>query len=254
MADLRLKFSDVYTEVSRFLGWGLTPAGQNLTDAKAITHAGYRKFLYPIKMTSTPPSQHLWSFLIKDAVLMTKGGSWQYDMPVDFDRLYTRFTYDTNDQYAPLKQVSADMIRNNYVIANSQGQPSQFAIVPSLYSAEAGTAVMQVWFYEIPSSVYTLHYNYVTRPPKLVNDADYFVGGDFASEAILECALAVAEQRWDGQPGTHVAEADKLVQQLIITDTPIRPLYYGVMYDPGIYMGYTGRPLMTIPYGSTYAS
>ena len=254
MSDLRLTFGDCYKEVSRFLGWGIAPASQNLTDAKAIVHAGYRKFLYPVKMTSTPPSQHLWSFLIKDAVLLTKGGFWQYNLPVDFDRLYTRFTYDTNDQYAPMKQVSADMIRNNYVIANSQGQPSQFAIVPSVYSPEAGTTVYQVWFYETPSVSYTLHYNYVIKPPPLVNDADYFVGGDFASETILECALAIAELRWDGEPGVHIAESDRLIQQLIVTDTPTRPLYFGRMYDPGIYGRYSGRPLMTIPYDSTYSS
>lgn len=254
MSDLRLQFSDVYKEVSRFLGWSISPSGQNLTDSKAITHAGYRKFLYPIKMTSNPPSQHLWSFLIKDAVLMLEGSKWQYTLPTDFDRLYTRFTYSTNDQYAPLKQVSADMIRNNFTIADSEGQPSQFAIVPSQYSSEAGSTAYQVWFYEKPSQAYTLHYNYVMRPPTLVNDADYFVGGDFASEAILESALAVAELRWDGVAGIHNQEADKLIQQLIVTDTPIRPLYYGRMYDPGIHMRYFERPLITIPFETTYSS
>jgi hypothetical protein len=252
MADLRLTFSDVYTEVSRFLGWGASPAGQNLTDAKSITHSGYNKFLYPMRLTTTPPAQHLWSFLIKDSTLTLQGGKWEYTLPADFDRLYTRFTYGTNDQFAPMKQVSSDMIRNNFVIANSEGQPSQFAIVPSLYSAEAGATNFQVLFYEIPSQAYTLHYSYVIRPPKLVNDSDYFVGGDFASETILECALAVAEIRWDGQPGTHSAEAERLIQNLIVADTPIRPGYYGRMYDSG--MGYPpyDRPLSTItdPYPS----
>ncbi len=246
MADLKLTFGDAYKEVSRFLGWGISPSGQNLTDAKDIVHAGYRKFLYPIKMTSNPPVQHLWSFLIKDAVLTMYGSQWRYTMPVDFDRLYTRFTYDTNDQFMPMRQVSADMIHNHRVIADSQGQPSMFAIQPSVYNAEYGN-LFEVWFYETPSQAYTLHYSYIIRPPKLSSDTDYFVGPDFASEAILESALAIAEIRWDGAPGTHVAEADKLIQQLIISDTPTRPSYYGRMYDPGIRRRYYDRPLMTIP-------
>lgn len=246
MADLRLTFSEVYKEVSRFLGWGASPAGQNLTDSKAITHSGYNKFLYPMRLTTTPPAPHLWSFLIKEAVLMLQGGKWEYTLPKDFDRLYTRFTYDTNDQYAPMKQVSSDMIRNNYVRSNSEGQPSQFALVPSVYSAEAGATNFQVLFYETPSQAYTLHYSYVIRPPKLVNDADYFVGGDFASEAVLECALAVAEIRWDGQPGTHSAEAERLIQNLIVADTPIRPGYFGTMRDPGMGSRWWDRALGTI--------
>jgi hypothetical protein len=160
--------------------------------------------------------------------------------------MYTRFTYDTNDQFMAMRQVSADMIHTHRVIADSQGQPSMFAIQPSVYNAEYGN-LYEVWFYETPSQSYTLHYSYIIRPPKLVNDTDYFVGGDFASEAILECALAVAEIRWDGTPGTHSAEAEKLVQQLVISDTPVRPLYYGVMIDPGMRRRFFERPLQTVP-------
>lgn len=246
MADLRLNFGECYKEVSRFLGWGIAPTGQNLTDAKDIVHAGYRKFLYPVQTIKNPPVQYLWSFLVKDAVLPIYGAQWRYTLPTNFDRLYTRFTYDTSDQFSPMKQVSGDMIHNHRVIADSQGQPSMFAIQPSVYNEEYGN-LFEVWFYETPSQAYNLHYSYIIRPPKLVNDADYFVGGDFASEAIQECALAIAEIRWDGTPGTHSAEADKLVQQLIISDTPIRPSYYGVMYDSGIRRRYYERPLMTIP-------
>jgi hypothetical protein len=246
MADLRLTFGDCYKEVARFLGWGITPSGQNLTDAKTIVHAGYKKFLYPVKTTGKIPVQYVWSFLTKDAVLAMYGAQWRYTMPSDFDSIYTRFTYDTNDQFMPMRQVSADMIHNHRVVSDSQGQPSMFAVVPTKYDPEFGQ-LNEVWFYETPSQSYTLHYSYIMRPPPLVNDADYFVGGDFASEAILECALAVAEIRWDGAPGTHTAEAEKLVQQLILNDNTIRPSYYGRMYDPGIRRRYYERPLQTIP-------
>lgn len=245
MADLRLSFADVYKEVSRFVGWGASPSGQNLTDAKALTHAGYRKFLYPIDVNHAVPTQHLWSFLIKSSVLTLEGSKWQYALPIDFDRLYQRFSYDADDQYAPLKMVSVDMLRHNRSIAESEGQPSMFAIQPTVYSTESGST-LEVWFYETPSQSYILHYAYIIRPPQLVNDADYFVGGDFASEAILESALSVAEIRWDGQAGTHTEEANKLIQQLIISDTVVRPWYHGRMYDPGIEMRYWGRPLGTI--------
>ncbi len=240
MADLKLCFGDVYKEVSRFLGWGISPSGQNLTDAKAITHAGYRKFLYPINAQTG--KQHLWSFLLKNTTLLLEGSRWQYPLPTDFDRVYTRFTYDTDDQYMALRKVSGSEILSRRAGVESQGAPCYYAIQPGLYSAEHGQNY-EVWFYETPSQSWELHYAYVIRPPQLVSDTDYFIGGDFASEAILESALAVAELRWDGTQSVHTAEANKLMQQLLLSDTVVRPDYHGILYDPAILPKYYQRPL-----------
>ena len=243
MATLRLSFSDCYKEVSRVLGWGISPSGQNLTDAKAITHAGYRKFLYPINMMTG--KQHTWSFMIKHSSLELEGSKWQYVLPVDFERLSMPFTYSDDDQYMQLKHVSASMLLNNRAIAESNGTPCVFSVQPGVYNAEHGQNY-EAWFYETPSQAYTLKYAYVLRPAQLVNDNDYFIGNDFASEAILESALAVAELRWDGVQGVHTAEADKLIQQLIMSDTVMQPSYHGVLVDTGIRPRYFERPLPTV--------
>jgi hypothetical protein len=243
MANLRLQFSDCYKEVSRFLGWGISPAGQNLTDAKAIAHAGYRKFLYPVNVLNA--QQHTWSFMLKHTTLALEGEKWQYVLPVDFERMQMAFTYGDDDGYMQLRNVPASFLLNHRAITESAGAPSIFSIQPGVYNAEHGQH-WEAWFYETPSQAYTLKYAYILRPQQLVNDTDYFIGSDFASEAIMESALAVAELRWDGTQGVHTAEADKLIQQLIISDTIIRPSYHGVLYDPSIRPRYSDRALPTV--------
>lgn len=243
MSNLKLSFSDCYKEVSRFLGWEIAPSGQQLIDAKAVTHAGYRKFLYPI--SAVTGKQHTWSFMVKHTALDITGNKWQYTLPVDFERMHMPFAYSEDDQYMQLRHVSASTVLNNRSLSESSGAPSCYSIQPGLYDAEHGQN-WEVWFYETPSQAYTLKYAYIIRPQQLVNDTDYFIGGDFASEAILESALAVAELRWDGVQGVHTAEADKLIQQLILSDTVIRPSFHGIMIDSGMRPKLYQRPLPTV--------
>lgn len=243
MSNLKLTFADCYKEVSRFVGWGIAPSGQRLTDAKAIVHAGYRKFLYPISLVTG--KQHTWSFLVKHTTIDLENNKWVYVLPADFERITVPFAYSNDDQYMQLKHVSASAVLNNRSMSESSGAPSCYSIQPGLYDAEHGQA-WEAWFYETPNQAYTLKYAYIIRPQQLVNDTDYFVGGDFASEAIIESALAVAELRWDGVQGVHTAEADKLIQQLILSDTAISPSFHGIMYDSGIRPRFYERPLPTI--------
>lgn len=67
MADLGLTFSDLYKEVSNFLGLGLSPAGDNLALAKKYACDGYRLFLMGVDPRSGRAYQ--WSFLAPAASL-----------------------------------------------------------------------------------------------------------------------------------------------------------------------------------------
>jgi len=249
MSYLRLQFSDVYKEVSRYLGWGTSPTGQDLTDAKAITHAGYRKFLYPVNMQTG--RAHTWSFLLKHSVLQLEEGKWKYQLPTDFDVIKIPFRWEPDKLYQGLKQVPAELILLMRSRSDSQGNPAYFSIQAGTYDASYGQ-YNEAWFYDTPLQSDALYYAYLLRPPQLVNDADYFIGTDFASEALLEAALAVAELRWDEQPGIHATESEKLIQQLIQADMIKRPEFIGVLGNsPALYADWC-RYLETIesPYPS----
>lgn len=240
MADLRLTFTDVYTKVSEFIGWGSSPGTTNLALAKDVVHRGYRRFLHPINMQTG--RAHLWSFLKKSTVLVTESGKWVYNLPVDFNRLRIPFKHEADSGYPYLVFTSEDKIIQYRAGAATTGYPHFFAIRVGTYVKEIGTTY-EVIFFETPNSTYPLVYSYIFRPSKLVETTDLFIGGDLASEAILESCLAVAEIEYDDTIGIHHQEADRLIQQLMQADTPTTANTVGKNLDTNIrYISYE-RPL-----------
>ena len=98
-----------------------------------------------------------------------------------------------------------------------------------------------------------LNYSYIIKPPKLIETTDLFIGGDFASEVILEHCLAVAEQEYDEVIGVHSQKAIELTQQLIVNDEPIIPDSVGRNLDTGIKRVEWQRPLPLTDTVSIYA-
>lgn len=217
MATLRLTFLDLYTHVSEFLGIGSSPTGTNLTKVKAIVNRAYRQFLSPIDTRVNKP--HTWSWLKKQATLLTVADKWQYALPDDFGYLTSDFHYDDEVGYGPIVKRSADFIWNQRKDITSSDYPMAYAVVPSMHDKDTGTA-WDVWFYPPPNGAYLLRYAYMIQPQKLESDTDYPLGGVFAAEALLELCLAVAEQQDDDMQTTHHTElANDMLQKLVVMDT-----------------------------------
>jgi len=216
MAYLRLAFSDVHGKVSEFIGWGSSPSATNLALAKKVVHRGYRRFLYPVNpMTG---KLHTWSFLVNHSVLNTQSGQWIYNLPIDFDRLINPFRHEVDSGYPEMRSRPFEMLQQMRAGSESTGYPHYYAIKVGKYVKEIGTTY-EAAFWETPDANYRLNYSYIFRPQQLSADTDVFIGGDFASEAILEHCLAVAEQEYDDTVGIHTQMADKLTNQLIQSDT-----------------------------------
>ncbi|KKK52090.1 hypothetical protein LCGC14_3108410, partial [marine sediment metagenome] len=111
--------------------------------------------------------------------------------------------------------------------------PRIFAIRNVKYVKEIGT-LKDVIFYPTPGTVRQLNYSYVISPPKPTADTDLFVGGPWASEAIMECALAAAELQEDDIQGVHTQAAASLLHQLVETDLRNAPESCGRVYDGGL--------------------
>jgi len=230
MAELTLTYQDLYNKVSEFIGWGSSPTGTDLTNAKAIVHRGYRSFLYPVSMTTG--KRHIWSFLKKNTALTTQSGQWKYELPSDFQELYTRFRHDLSTGYPWLGFISAQEILQKRTYSDSSGYPTYFTIQPGIYKKELGQT-WEVWFYDEPNSSYILHYSYVIKPDQLSATTDVPIGGVAATEAILECCLAKAEQEYDEVVGIHTQLANTLIQELISSDIADVPDTVGYNLDDG---------------------
>jgi hypothetical protein len=240
----------VYTKVSEFIGWGSSPGATNLASAKTVVHRGYRRFIYPINPVTG--RLHTWSFLEKQAILNTESGKWIYNLPIDFQRLTIPFRHEIDSGFPRMVNRPLEVLWQMRAGVESTSYPHFFAIKTGRYVKEIGTTY-EVVFFETPNANYFLNYSYIFRPQQLSATTDVFVGGDFASEAILEHCLAVAEQEYDDTIGVHTQLADKLTNQLIQSDVVVKADSVGKNIDTGVrYIEFT-RPLPLTTNDSIYS-
>jgi hypothetical protein len=228
MARLTLSYSDVYTKVSEFVGWGTTPSATNLAKAKAIVARGLRQFFYPVDQRDG--ELHEWNFLKQYWTTNTVGDQWKYALPLDFSDLLDDFHFDSGTGYPHLKRRSPQQILEMRAESTSSSYPEYYAIVPSRYDLEIGT-VYEVWMYPTPNQAYRLATFYRIDPLQPSTTTDLIVGGIRATEAILESCLAVAEIQEDDVAGLHTQQAADLIQKLIVADKVTDTDYIGNLYQ-----------------------
>ena len=249
MATLQLQFSEVYSKVSDFLGWGSSPTGTDLTNAKNVVHRGYRRFLRPVDMRYG--KKHVWSFLEKHTVLNTKSGEWIYNLPPDFHSMRSPFKHEKDSGYPELIPRTIAHLQQMRSGVESISYPYFYALKSGPYVKEIGST-HEVAFFETPNTNYRLQYSYIFKPPKLESDTDVFVGGDLASEVVLEHCLAVAEQEYDEVIGIHTQLASSITQELIVNDESTIADSVGKNIDPSVRYIDFQRPLPLTDTDSIY--
>jgi hypothetical protein len=216
MATLRLTYSDIYQAVSKFLGWGKEPVGDQLDTVKSMVLRGCRQFLYPVDVRTREYWE--WSFLRPLHSMTLKSNKWRYLLPEDFSSIITNPTYSEDDNFKQIARTTPDNIMNLMAAGEVDYAPYYYAIVTSDYDPEIGE-MDEIWFYPKPDSSYSIQFFYKSDPMKVSNDSDFLPGGVKSTEAILENCLAIAEQENDNMLGTHTQLAQKLTQELIIIDS-----------------------------------
>jgi hypothetical protein len=229
MSDsLVLPFSELYNAVSKFLGsYGSSgPSGTDLTDAKAIVNTAYRRLLL----------YHNWTFLTSIRQIVTVGGTWQYELPLDFVRLKGTFRYSSTDSYPPLRERMWEQIEGYRAVSDTSGYPDYFAIQAGEHTSETGQKWI-VGLFPTPDAAYTLYYNAEIWPSKLVNDSDLHIGGPDTSEVLKQLALAQAETEQDEISGVQENKAKEMVAAAIMKDNQRRAHNLGYNDDTNM-VGY----------------
>ena len=218
MARYTLGYSDLYDEVSWFLGLttrGTSPSSTNLTTCKSLVDRGIRQFMYPLDDRGRP---YEWKFLQQFTQFNVISGKMKYALPIDFSEIGNKIYYDNNSANPPIVKRDAKQILNMITGNDQTGYPEYFAISPTTYDPITGT-LYELWFYPKPNQIYTLSAFYRADPIKLSATTDLIFGGIRAIEAILECCLAVAEHSLDDMKTSHHAQkARELIMTLIKFD------------------------------------
>jgi len=218
MAKYTLGYSDLYDEVSWFLGLtsrGTSPTGTNLTTCTSIVARGIRQFMYPLDERGNP---YNWNFLKFPWTFKVEPNDWKVALPVDFADVCSDLYYDINSANPPVKKRSAQQIIEYRTGNDISGYPECFAITPSKYDITYGT-LYEMWLWPKANQSYDLTAFYRADPVKLSATTDLVFGGIRAIEAVLESCLAVAEhQEDDMQTSHHQSKARELVLTLIKFD------------------------------------
>lgn len=233
MSRMIWTFSDVYTKVAEFLGLGSSPTGTELTKVKDLTYRGYMKFLYPMHPISK--RRHVWSFLKERMVISVYSGTWRYPLPVNFERMLGNPQYGDQDGYPELTKVSWDSILNKRNYGNVSSYPVEYAVKVLSTDNEIGTK-WEMGLWPEPNGNYNINCQYEIAPEKPTDDSEYFLGGNYNSEVILQCALAMAEHQEDDMETVHHTElANDMLAKAILADTVDTPKTVGRMtLFPGI--------------------
>jgi hypothetical protein len=218
-SNLKLTYKEVWTKVGDYLGIPNLVDTADIERCKQLVLRGYRRFLMPID--SSTGRTYRWAFLQRTTTLDTAVNVDTYKLPVGFSALITPFTHTVPVSYNPV-QKPLDFIYVQKSLSTGTGYPRWFAIKTGDYNTLTGQTD-EVVFFPPPSAVLHYYYTYVMTPNAPVNDNDYFIGCELASEVILECSLAAAETfEKDGvtgqSQGLHEAMADRMLQQEIGED------------------------------------
>ncbi len=215
MARVELSFSDVYSLVSDFLGYGTSPSGTNLTKVQNLVYRAYRHFLYPINPITK--RKHVWSFLKKSYNVRTKNGIWKYALPNDFSRIINNPQYGDSEPYDELVRVHPDSILSKRALASVSSFPLEYALFPVSQDAEIGTQ-WELWLWPTPNGANSISFMYLVNPERPSATTDYFLGGPEAGEVVLEMAYALAEIQEENTSGVHGDLAQKLLESMMIAD------------------------------------
>lgn len=230
---LTLAYGDIQTEVASLLGWNAASfaTGQEAVVDRYI-QSGYRRFLHPPSFGENEPP-HEWSFLCPAATLAITDGDYDIDLPDDFGWIVGTFHYAPDVTARGIEMVGAGKVMELRQGTTVTNDPYYAGIRPKTLSTTTGSRWEAVFFPE-PSNDRTLHYRYRVLEAKLGTDTgerEYPLGGPEHSETVLECCLAVAEQREDDVAGLHTALADRMVKDSIRRDRAHAPDYLGYNGD-----------------------
>lgn len=228
MADMRWKYSDVFTKVSEFLGIGSSPTGTDLTKCKDIVRRGYLKFLMPIKPGDR--EIYIWTWLRIPWKLNLEPNKWVYPVPLDFDRFYRKLEYDEEQRAISIDKVSEASIMRNRSNLIYTSYPTDYAIRTAKFDKAAGS-VKEMIVYPTPTARSVINSTYVFTPDLPEKDTDYFIGNAQESECILQCCIAIAENQEDEVIGIQTQKAVEMVQTLIKKDMGTAPDSVGSMHN-----------------------
>ena len=248
-STLTLTYSNLLTEVSKWLGYGDDTSALSTgetSDCDAIIQAGYRQFLVPPVL---PPgnTSHVWSFLSPKSTFDTVVDEGDYNLPERFAHLAERqMTISSSSIYEPIGIRSESEIRDKRRLTTATGTPTIAAIRPRAHPGTTGQR-WEILLYPTPDAAYTIEYRYNVLATALSSGNPYPLGGMEHSETILASCLSVAERRKNDTRGVMWEDFMSYLAASVSRDSNMLPKELGYNSDPSMGVRHFKRSCGTYP-------
>jgi hypothetical protein len=230
-STLSITYSELLVIVGTFLGYDADPTtwdSLQMTEVDSYIQSGIRQFYYPPSMQGIDAGYE-WSFLSPTATIDTVADTAAQDLPDDLARVMGDFFYSDELHKNSIVQVSEAQLLANLQRSTDTNYP-KIATVRHKTSDGSDGQRLEVAWYPIPNSAYTLTYRYEAYQGKLVAGTnEYPLGGMKYSELITESCLSIAEQRANDEEGLHTGLFFRLLKTGIEQDRKQGARYYGAM-------------------------
>jgi len=190
--SLKIHYDELRREIGRAMGFDRDPGdfqGNESTDVGDVIKAGLRDFYWWPGIEGIP--EHKWSFLCVQATITLVSGTTEYDLPTDFVRLASPFTFPDDSKIPPLAAVSEDDIRAARGTDGLKEHPKYYAIRPKAQSEDK----YEVLVYPTPNEALVLTYKYEMVPAATLSTANpYHLGAACHSQTFLMACLMNADR------------------------------------------------------------
>lgn len=233
--DLELTYDDFKKLIGKFMGYGATPTGTQLTDVEEAINTGQRWVMAP-NVVPVPPNNnkmtsHDWTFLRPVALLDLIKGQRAYALPVDFGNPDGDFRFDVDEQYFECVLASAREVERFWKNAVGQRAPTVCHVRPRSVVGGQIPTLWEVIFGPIPNKAYRMSYRYFAIPRKLSSTNIYAAGGAILSECYHFAMRAAADLLHNDIVGDNMRVFIGVLQAAVAQDR---------RREPGI-IGYNGN-------------
>jgi len=250
-SSLSIGFAELKSQVGYYLGMGRGVdkawSASQISEIEGIVQSGVRRVYYPPAL-SAQMAGYEWSWLRPaHTPFAITAGIWEYDLPDDFGRLVGTFHYPPAAYRFSITVIPVSKLTDMKSNADLTNDPSYVAI---RYKEQVDPQVVgqrqEALFYPIPSTAWSLEYEYEAYSGALSDTFPYPLGGMQLAEVYIESCLALAETRINDDIGQHAQQFQALLVDAIARDRKRGAQSYGQMghrertVDPSFRRGYEG--------------
>jgi hypothetical protein len=197
--SLKISYDELRREVGRHLGFDRDPANWDANqtqDVSDIIKAGQWHFYWPPTMDANGGKSHLWSFLCVSQQIGIDVDNAPYDLPDDFVRMQSGFTFTVSGNNLRLAVVEDEMLRamqsKNYLT----GIPRYVAIRARNDRVNEG---YELDFYPAPDRPFTVAFRYEKLPEAIDAVNQYHLGPAVHSKLLVSACLMEADRKLNAE-------------------------------------------------------